>query len=127
MARAAQEAAIIAGKDDGKTVREIAEETGLSVSAVQRLVPIEQSAETVQAAAPPVGLSDTAQEKLTVLFKSPEVENWGSALRALRQLDGQVDVFPRLIRAGMQIAVCRSIPEVLAALAGWGVPTRGTS
>jgi len=43
---------------------------------------------------------------------------------ALRQLDGQVDVFPRLVGAGMQIAVCRSVNEVLAALAGWGIPTR---
>lgn len=43
---------------------------------------------------------------------------------ALRQLEGQVDVFPRLVAAGMQIAVCRSIPDVLAALTGWGVPTR---
>lgn len=43
---------------------------------------------------------------------------------ALRQLDGQVDVFPRLNLAGMEIAVCRSIDEVLDALDVWGVPTR---
>lgn len=43
---------------------------------------------------------------------------------ALRQLDGQVDVFPRLIAAGMAIAVCRSVDDVLAALSCWRVPLR---
>ena len=42
----------------------------------------------------------------------------------LRELAGQQDVFPRLEGAGMRIAVCRSVPEVLAALRGWGVPLR---
>jgi hypothetical protein len=42
----------------------------------------------------------------------------------LRQLDGQVDVFPRLAAAGMAIAVCRTVDEVLATLAGWQVPLR---
>jgi len=44
---------------------------------------------------------------------------------ALRELVGQEDVFPRLEQAGMQIAVCRTPEEVLAALRGWGVPLRG--
>ena len=43
---------------------------------------------------------------------------------ALRLVEGQQDVFPRLEAAGMRIAVCRSVDEVLAALAAWGVPTR---
>jgi hypothetical protein len=43
---------------------------------------------------------------------------------AVRVLDGQVDVFPRLVAAGMSIAVCRSVDEVLAALATWQVPLR---
>jgi len=43
---------------------------------------------------------------------------------ALRELAGQVDVFPRLIGAGMRIAVCHSVPEVLHALADFGVPMR---
>jgi hypothetical protein len=43
---------------------------------------------------------------------------------ASRVLDGQVDVFPRLVAAGMLIAVCRSVDEVLAALATWQVPLR---
>jgi hypothetical protein len=43
---------------------------------------------------------------------------------SLRQLDGQEDVFPRLEAAGMAIAICRSVTEVLTALAGFGVPLR---
>ncbi|MGA9874535.1 MAG: hypothetical protein WBQ21_01875 [Solirubrobacteraceae bacterium] len=43
---------------------------------------------------------------------------------ALRLVEGQADVFPRLVAAGMRIAVCRSVDEVLAALRGWGVPLR---
>ena len=46
---------------------------------------------------------------------------------SLRQLDGQADVFPRLIGAGMSIAVCSSVEDVLAALGGWAVPMRGLS
>lgn len=42
----------------------------------------------------------------------------------LRQLDGQADVFPKLIRAGMVIAVCHNLDEVMTALLGWGVPCR---
>lgn len=43
---------------------------------------------------------------------------------ALRVIEGQADVFPRLEAAGMKIATCDSVPAVLAALAGWGVPMR---
>jgi hypothetical protein len=43
-----------------------------------------------------------------------------------RILDGQEDVFPRLIAAGMRdIAICHSADEALAALQRWGVPLRG--
>lgn len=42
----------------------------------------------------------------------------------LRLLEGQLEVFPRLERAGMAIAVCTSTGEVLACLAAWGVPLR---
>jgi hypothetical protein len=43
-----------------------------------------------------------------------------------RILDGQEDVFPRLIAAGVKrIAVCRSETEMLAALTRWGIPLRG--
>jgi hypothetical protein len=45
---------------------------------------------------------------------------------ALRELLGQEDVFPRLERAGMPIAVCRSAAEVLAALRAWNVPLRAS-
>jgi len=41
---------------------------------------------------------------------------------APRVLEGQEDVFPRLRTAGMEIAVCTSLDDVLAALRGWGVP-----
>jgi hypothetical protein len=43
---------------------------------------------------------------------------------ALRMLEGQTDEFPRLIAAGMKIAVCHTVDEVLAALAAWGLPLR---
>lgn len=43
---------------------------------------------------------------------------------SLRVLEGQQDVFPKLQAAGMRIAVCRSVDEVLAALAGFDVPLR---
>jgi hypothetical protein len=42
-----------------------------------------------------------------------------------RMIEGQRTVFPRLREAGMQIAVCRSTPDVLAALRGWCIPLRG--
>lgn len=43
-----------------------------------------------------------------------------------RILDGQADVFPRLIEAGVRrIAVCHSAEEMLAALKRWGIPLRG--
>ncbi len=42
----------------------------------------------------------------------------------LRHVEGQREVFPRLEAAGMRLAVCESLDEVLAALRGWGVPLR---
>ena len=42
----------------------------------------------------------------------------------LRVVEGQCVVFPRLVAAGMCIAVCRSVDEVLAALADWSIPLR---
>jgi hypothetical protein len=44
----------------------------------------------------------------------------------LRELVGQQEMFPRLERAGMTIAVCRSVDEVLAHLRECGVPLRGS-
>lgn len=43
---------------------------------------------------------------------------------ALRVLEGQLEVFPRLRRAGMKIEVCYSLDEVLGALRAWNIPTR---
>jgi hypothetical protein len=43
-----------------------------------------------------------------------------------RVLEGQEEVFPRLIETGAveAIAVCTSVDEVLAQLARWGIPLR---
>jgi hypothetical protein len=37
---------------------------------------------------------------------------------------GQEDVFPKLEAAGMQIAVCHSVDEMIAQLARWQIPMR---
>lgn len=37
---------------------------------------------------------------------------------------GQEETFPMLERAGMIIAVCTRLEEVIAALRGWGIPMR---
>lgn len=42
----------------------------------------------------------------------------------VRHLAGQEEVFPRLVAAGMRLAVCESVDEVLATLARWEVPLR---
>jgi hypothetical protein len=42
----------------------------------------------------------------------------------LRVVEGQAETFSRLEAAGMRIAVCRTVEEVLGALEGWGVPLR---
>jgi hypothetical protein len=41
-----------------------------------------------------------------------------------RLVEGQREVFQRLMAAGMQIEVCRSADDVLVALKRWGVPIR---
>lgn len=41
---------------------------------------------------------------------------------AMHRIEGQREVFPRLEKAGMTIAVCRTIEEVMNALLRWGVP-----
>lgn len=38
--------------------------------------------------------------------------------------EGQQEVFPRLERAGMPIAVCTSLDAVIVALRRWGIPLR---
>jgi hypothetical protein len=48
-----------------------------------------------------------------------------TASGGLRELAGQADVFPRLEAAGMTIAVCSSVQEVLAQCRAWGLPLRG--
>ena len=44
---------------------------------------------------------------------------------APRYVEGQRDVFPRLEAAGMKLATCHSVVDVLDQLAAWGVPLRG--
>jgi hypothetical protein len=43
---------------------------------------------------------------------------------APRMVEGQCEVFPRLTAAGMKLAVCSSVDEVLAALREWRIPIR---
>jgi len=56
-----------------------------------------------------------------ILSKSRTVRTRSGAPRVLA---GQTDTFPRLINAGMKIAVCHSIDEVIDALRGWDIPMR---
>ena len=42
----------------------------------------------------------------------------------LREVTGQVEQFAKLERAGMRIAICHSVDEMLAQLAAWGLPLR---
>jgi hypothetical protein len=45
---------------------------------------------------------------------------------ALRQVDGQVETFERLLKAGAaSIAIAHSVDEMLDHLRGWGIPLRG--
>jgi hypothetical protein len=44
---------------------------------------------------------------------------------APRILIGQVERFAELEAAGMRIAICRSVDEVLAQITRWGIPVRG--
>ena len=43
----------------------------------------------------------------------------------VRVVAGQVETHARLRGAGVEVAVCRSVDGVLAALREWGVPMRG--
>ena len=43
---------------------------------------------------------------------------------APRILEGQTEVFPRLIAAGMEIATCESVDQVLTQLHAWNIPLR---
>jgi hypothetical protein len=55
------------------------------------------------------------------LSKTRQVRTRGGRLRTV---EGQQEVFPRLIAAGMKIAVCDNVDDVLSQLAAWGVPLR---
>jgi len=45
----------------------------------------------------------------------------------VRLIVGQADMHVRLRAAGMPVAVCRSLEDVLAALRGWEIPLRGAA
>jgi hypothetical protein len=55
------------------------------------------------------------------LSKSRYVRSRGGALR---WVEGQEDVLPRLMAAGAEVCVCDSLDGVIMALRGWGVPLR---
>jgi hypothetical protein len=42
----------------------------------------------------------------------------------LRYVEGQREVFPRLEAAGMKIATCITVNDVLEQLIAWGIPMR---
>jgi hypothetical protein len=44
-----------------------------------------------------------------------------------RIVEGQAETFPKLMAAGMPIAIVHSVEEALGALQCWGIPTRGVS
>jgi hypothetical protein len=48
-----------------------------------------------------------------------------TASGAPRILVGQVERFAELEAAGMKIAICRSVDEVIAQITRWGIPVRG--
>jgi hypothetical protein len=45
----------------------------------------------------------------------------------LRYVEGQRDVFPRLEAAGMKLATCNTVNDVLEQLVAWGIPMRRTT
>jgi hypothetical protein len=45
----------------------------------------------------------------------------------LRIVEGQREVFPKLEAAGMRIATCESVDQVLARLRDWNIPLRGAT
>jgi hypothetical protein len=56
------------------------------------------------------------------LSKSRYVRNRRTG--ALRWVEGQEDVLPRLLDAGARVAVCDSMDSVIAALRAWELPLR---
>lgn len=57
--------------------------------------------------------------------------NWTRTVRTRRGganvIEGQREAFPRLERAGMRLAMCASLDDVLTALRGWGGPIRAVT
>lgn len=92
-AKEERDAAIVAGKEAGKSVRKIAEEVGVPPTTVQDTVRKFQAGKSEQPddAAPPAVITDTARAKLDEL-ETPAAKAWSDALRALRIINEQVSV-----------------------------------
>ena len=87
-AKAKRDAEIIRLKDQGKSNREVARETGVPETTIRRVgAPKGNSSDVAQDAAS--FLSDAAKAKLRELT-NPPAENWSAALRALRLVNEQV-------------------------------------
>jgi ParB-like chromosome segregation protein Spo0J len=82
-ADAARDAQIAAGKEAGKTVRQIAKETGVPRSTVQDRVRKPQTAKTGQASPPQLAAAEAALPHVT----NPAANRWWAALRALEAIN----------------------------------------
>jgi hypothetical protein len=93
--RAARDAAILAGKDEGKSNREIAREVGVPHVTVDRVVSAPNPPQGGNEAPPPgpVLAPDPPvwRQQLEVLSSGP-ARNWSSALRALRHINEQIPI-----------------------------------
>jgi hypothetical protein len=92
--KAERDGEIVRLRDEGKTVRAVAQGTGVSVRTVhdvqnRKTAVSEQPDPGFEPYPPPPGfLTEAAKEKLREL-DSPPAENWAAALRALRHINEQ--------------------------------------
>jgi hypothetical protein len=97
-AKAARDATIVAGKEAGKTVRQIAKETGASIGTVygvQKANTSENEHSDPDEDDTPTQPSPTPRPEWAQKLDEPETpaaKNWSSALKALRAINEQVSV-----------------------------------